>query len=181
MKGAPMSVGMMHRFRWVFSQIRSLNHISSIHTRRGGKEAVTFRLVRAENGHGFNGKAWGPLRKSKTEAKVMMKEEKEMEQLCRAGGIPVQHHGAAGFCNLSAMINSSEAQTWQHGGAETLAVCAVKGGLVPWGMRACWDRGELIQVCGLPCINPWVTPTAPAWVKEPVWAWGQQAGFLFQG
>lgn len=114
----------------MFSQIRSLNHVSSIHTRMGGKETVTFRLVRAENVYGFNGKARNPLRKSKTEAKAMMREEKEMEQLCRAGGIAVQHHGAAGFCNLSAMINSSGAQTWQHRGAETLAVCTVKGGLV---------------------------------------------------
>lgn len=61
-------------------------NISSIHTRIGGKEAVTFKLVRAENVYGFNGEGRDPLRKSKIEAKVMMRDKKEMEMLCRVGG-----------------------------------------------------------------------------------------------
>lgn len=51
----------------------------------GGKEAVIFRLVRAENVYGFNGKSRNPLRKSKIEAKVMTREKKEVELLCRVG------------------------------------------------------------------------------------------------
>lgn len=62
----------------MFFQIRSLNHVSSIYTRMGVKEAVTFRLVRTENVHGFNGKGRDPLRTSKIKAKVMMREKKEM-------------------------------------------------------------------------------------------------------
>lgn len=52
----------------------------------GGKEVVTFKLVRAENVYGFNGEGRDPLRKSKIEAKVMMRDKKEMEVLCRVGG-----------------------------------------------------------------------------------------------
>lgn len=100
----------------MFSQICSLKHTSSIHTRMGGKEAVPFRLVRAENGYGFNGKERS-LKKEHKRSTGYAEGKKRRWNHCagrgeiaevRPGGILVQHHGAAGFCNLSAMINSSE-------------------------------------------------------------------------
>ena len=41
----------------------------------GGKEAVTFRFVRAENLFGFNGKDCDPLRRSELGARVMPRQK----------------------------------------------------------------------------------------------------------
>lgn len=101
----------------MFSQISSLKHTSSIHTRTGGKEAVPFRLVRAENVYGFNGKERSLKKEHNRSMDYGEGKKKRRWNHCagweeivevRPGGILVHHHGAAGFCNLSAMINSSE-------------------------------------------------------------------------
>lgn len=74
---------------------------------------MTFRLVRAENLFIFDGKDCDPLRRSELGARVMSRQKKGMELVCRGGEVTkarpeevlVQHRGAAGFCNLRAMIN----------------------------------------------------------------------------
>lgn len=101
---------------------------------------MTFRLVRAENLFGINEKDCDPLRRSELGARVMPRQKKGMELVCRGAeimearpeGLLIQHHGAAGVCNLRAMINSSMRRE-----AETSAVCAMKGSLVLIGVRAC--------------------------------------------
>lgn len=52
----------------------------------GGKEAVPFRLVRAENGYGFNGKERSLKKEHNRSTGYGEGKKKEMEPLCRLGG-----------------------------------------------------------------------------------------------
>lgn len=52
----------------------------------GGKEAVPFRLVRAENVYGFNGKERSLKKEHNRSTGYGEGKKKEMEPLCRLGG-----------------------------------------------------------------------------------------------
>lgn len=71
----------------------------------------------------------------------------------RPEGVLVQHHGAAGFCNLRALINSSK---WRLSSIELQKhkLC-VQWSLVLIGVRVCWEGRELIHIYGLSSLNPW--------------------------